>query len=373
METYKLHSKLVEKNNEYIIQTSNDVTSGFVSTDIFINGALTESVQFPHPEDIKAEDVLSLVQTTHGDRKKELETMLHAYQQTLKEGTPDMIFHLGQAFFYKKFYREAHELLVAALKGQDEFHEARHYLSQTLFYLGKIDDAIAAAEKAVALRPKYADYRNNLGELYLAGRQYRKATLEFERAIGINMYYSDAYFNYGLALLVNALERTVTELFQNFLSKSKDYFYKASLINPEYRSTDYETGIKALEQKEIHTAFTYMSKVRDDIREWQRQKAGPYYMRYIMHSKWINEKALLERIRFLQKELERNPSYVDLFVELSRCYIMHAKLLWKKGIDQYRKTLELNPSATYLEQAIDETEKTYARIESTVTNIMKQG
>ena len=50
METYRLNSRLVERDREYTIQTTNDIGTGSISSEVFVNGALADATMLPHPE-----------------------------------------------------------------------------------------------------------------------------------------------------------------------------------------------------------------------------------------------------------------------------------------------------------------------------------
>lgn len=373
METYRLNSKLVENKKEYLIQTVNDVNLGAVSSEIYINGQITETIKFPHPEKIKPEEILSLVKSTHEEKKKEIETLLAAINQTIESHNPEMIYNLGLAFYYKKFYDEALDLFNNAVSLEKDYHQVYNYLGMTNLALGNIDVAVKTAEKAVKNRPEYADYRNNLGEAYMAVRKFKNAGYEFEKAIHINTYYDDAYFNYGLVLLLNAIEKENMEMFSNFLSKSHEYFTKASLIYPDYRTANFERGLGALKIQELKQAFSFLKQVREEKKELSRRKHAPYYLKYALYPQWISEKVVNDRITFLQKEIRKNPTYVDLHAELARCYLEQSRILWEKGIARYNKTLELNPALTIINTYVNETEKVLDNIKKIIDKITEKG
>ena len=175
METYRLNSRVVENDKEYVIQTTNDVSLGSVSSEVYVNGTLADVTKLPHPEQAKPEEVLSLVKSAHGDKKAEIETPLKAHRQAMESANPETTYHLGLAFFYKRFYNEARDLFSAAVHLNSDYAEAYNFLGQAELALGSIDRAVAAAETAVAKRPEYADYRNNLGETYLSAQALEKA------------------------------------------------------------------------------------------------------------------------------------------------------------------------------------------------------
>ncbi len=369
METYRLNSRLVDNNKEYLIQTTNDVSLGSISSEVYVDGLLADVVNLPHPEQIKPEEILSLVQSTHGEKKKEIETLLKAYHEALESANPEMMYHMGLAFFYRRFFSEARMLFSTAVQLNDSYHEGFNFLGQTELALGNVEGAASATETAVNLRPQYADYRNNYGEALLASKALKEAQEQFEKAIDINLYYSDAYFNYGLALIRQAMGKDMGQVAPNLIAKAIDYFTKASLIYPDYKTAVFERGMEALKANDTRQAFTLLRKVREEKKDAHARRYSSYYMKYALFPQWINEKAIEERISFLQNEISKNPTYVDLYVELSRCYLEHARMTWKKGIEQYKKTLEINPGLTKVAAHLDAAEDAYETIDEILKKI----
>jgi len=362
METYRLKSKLVENDKEYIIQTSSDSDPSRVSTVVYVNGQATELVQSPHPAEVSSEEVLSLVKVKHGEMKKEIETLLEAFRSVSKEGDPRKLYHLGMAFFYKKLYDEACDLFEKAVRFDDQMHQAYNQLGMTYLQLGRVPEAVKASSSAVAARPGFADYRNNLAEALMAGRSFKRAVIELEEAIRINLYYADAYFNLGLALLENAVGGEDTSLFDNVLTKSTDCFKRAALIQPEFECDDYQQGLAAIAESRLDEACRLLKKVRIEKKERHRRNFTQFYMRFVLYPEWVSEEAISERIAFLQAEIGRNPSYVDLYSELGRCCFERARISWQKGVEQYRRVVDMNPALTKLAADLAEATKQYEAI-----------
>jgi len=373
METYRLSSKLNEKENEYLIQTANDSSQSAVCTNVYINGTLAETSASPHPGEVKAEEVLSLVKVTHNDKKREIETLLQAYRQILSGGNSEMMYQLGTAFFFKGFYGEARNLFAGAVALQSGYHQALNYLGMTELALGHIEQAIKVSSQAVEARPAYADYHNNLGEAYLADNACQEALRQFEEAIRINMYYADAYFNLGLASILQAVLHPVHGDWMEQANRIRDYFHKASLIDDAYRSSTFEGGLTALANKELKRALNIFRDVRATKREANRQEFAAFYMRLALFPNWVSERVVGDRIKFLEAEIERNPSYVDLQAELSACYLEQARIIWQKGVDQYRRTLELNPALQKVRLALEEAECAAEDLGIILRKITEQG
>ncbi|MEW6049826.1 MAG: tetratricopeptide repeat protein [Candidatus Zixiibacteriota bacterium] len=372
METYRLSSKLREKDKEYLIQTANDANLGLVATTIFVDGILTETTNCPHPDDIRPQEVLSLVKASHEEKKKEIETLLQSYRRVLESGEAETMHHLGTAFYYKGFYQEARELFRAATSIDPNHHQALNQLALTELALGNVRTAILAAQAAVAKRPRYADYHNNLGESFLADGACHKAIMEFEEAISINLYYADAYFNLGLAQLLNAQAFPDREQTQDRIARMTDCFYKASLINTAYQGQSLDEGLAALKDGDLNRALHTFKSIRETKKEHHRQEFAGFHMKLILFPEWASEKAVTDRIEFLTQEIRKNPAYVDLQAELAQCYLEQGRIAWQKGVEQYKQAADINPSLANLQTALEQAQALYGHLCATVSTISEK-
>lgn len=372
METYRLKSKLVENNKEFVIQTSNHADPGLVSTVVYIDGDPTEAVQSLHPSEVSSEEVLALVKVKHEEMKKEVETLLEAYRVVRSEGDSLKLHQLGMAFFYKQFYREARELFEHAIRIDPQMHQAHNQLGLTHSALGQSPEAVEAASIAVKARPAFADYRNNLGAAFLAVCSYKRAVVELEEAIRINLYYADAYFNLGLALIRNALGGDDTSLFENVLTKSSDYLKRAALIQPDFETESFRRGLEEIAKSDLKSADALLTSVQQTRKARHRRDFTTFYMRYVMYPEWVSEEAVVERIAYLRGELDKNPSYVDLYSELGRCYFEQSRLSWRKGLEQYRRVVEMNPSLTRISSDLDDTTSLHKQMCNLLGRIMQR-
>ncbi len=373
METYRVSSKVTDRNREYLIQTSNDSALGAVATSVYVNGEPKETVNCPHPSDVSPQDILSLVKLAHGEKKKEIETLLGAYHRALDSGAPEMLFHLGTAFYYKGFIEEALELFLSAVRVKPDYHEALNYLGMTQLSAGRLPQAVESFGRAVEQRPAYADYRNNLGEALLHNEDPRRAIAEFEQAIGINMYYADAYLNLGMAHVAIALNYAKGQIDQQAMAKIADCFRKASLIYAGYATPQYEEGLTALAQQDLLRAHAIFRRIRESKKENHRREFSSYYMKFITFPDLVNEQVIADRISFLKSEIEKNPNYVDLHAELGHSYLEQSRLAWQRGVEQFRRSSEINPSLSKVRVALDVTQETYQAMAHALRRISEKG
>ncbi len=373
METYRLKSKLVENDSEYLILTSNDAERQSVSSVITVNGDSADVMRCSHPGEISSEDVLSLVKMKHNEAKREIESLLEVNRRVLRGGDPQQMVQLGLAFLYRRFYLEARELFRAAVALDAQAHQAYHYLAQAEMGRREPAAAINAAEAAVERRPRYADYRNILGEAFLLADSCRRALTEFEQAKEINLYYSDAYFNAGLAIVRNAMTGEDAEAARMWLSRATDNFQRAAVIHPEFRTDAFQSGLEALQRSDREAAMELMSRVRDEKKESHRREFADFYGKMVLLPEWASEEATAERIEFLLGEIKKNPSYVDLHAELGRCYFEQSRASWQKGVERYRRTIEMNPAIPRIDGHLEDADKEYESICAVLSRITERG
>jgi tetratricopeptide (TPR) repeat protein len=342
MEAYRLSSRLQENEHEYLIQTASEADTSLVCTTVFVDGIRTEEVKFPHPEEISAEDLLSLVKATHGDKKVELENLLKACRQVVEKGDIDSMFNLASAFFYRRLYREAADLLRGVVGLQPEHHQSYNLLAMTLLALGRAEDAVEMASKAVDFRSEFADYRNNRGEAYLAAGDSVEAAAEFEAAIGINMYYADAYFNLGLARLLEA--STNREKADELIGRVEEVMNKAAMVHPDFKHhRHYGEGILAMNNRDYGRALSLFKGIREARRETLRRESAALHKTPWIPDEPLSARAVSDKIRSLRAELKKNPNYLDFQLELARCYLEQARLSWQTGMDEYVQITESHP------------------------------
>jgi len=372
MESYSLKSRVSGDDKEFLIQTSNDVDRGVINTSIFVNGELMDTDVLPLSEESNREHVLTLVKSTHGEKKSELEYLLKSYKEVIEKGQPRMIYHFGTTMYYKRMYPEAQKLFQIAIKQNQEYHEACFFLSQTEMALGNTSASIKAAAQAVELRPDFADYRNNLGEAYLAAGSCKRAALEFQEAVDKNVYYADAYFNLVLSHILNGLRKEDFEMSSGMINKCSDLLRKAALIFPDYENAAYREGFASLNNGDFKRAFDLFLGIREDKKEKQRQIKAAHFSRYLIYTEWLSEDSIIERIAYLEREIEKNPDYVDLQYELGLCFLHNAKFAWQKGTECFKKALNINSNLKKAQKALDLSEEHLLRLADTITDVTEK-
>ena len=104
-------------------------------------------------------------------------------------------------------------------------------------------------EKAVALKPNFADAYNNMGNAFKAQGELEKAIVAYKKALAIKPNFASGYYNLGVVL---------TE--QGKLEEAVETYKKALVINPAYVDAYYNLGNALKDQGKLEQAIGAYSK-----------------------------------------------------------------------------------------------------------------
>lgn len=105
----------------------------------------------------------------------------------------------GVMLFHRRELAAAEAEFQKALDIRPDFAEAYNNIGLTLSDLGKKEESVEAFKKAIELAPDAPEAYNNLGCLYRIKKDYQQAVELFNQAIAKREDYSLAYFNLGVA------------------------------------------------------------------------------------------------------------------------------------------------------------------------------
>jgi len=141
------------------------------------------------------------------ERRREYADALIAYEQavTFKEDYTLALVNLCAVRNKLGLYEAALEACQLALDGDATWDaigpaEAWNELTVTLTNLGRFDEALAAANRAVGFRPDYAQAWNHRGVLLWHPERYEESLSSFQRALDLNPRYAEAWLNRGRLL-----------------------------------------------------------------------------------------------------------------------------------------------------------------------------
>jgi tetratricopeptide (TPR) repeat protein len=138
---------------------------------------------------------------------------------------------------------EAIECYRTAIALDPKSAAARSNLGAALHRKGKVDEAIACFRKAIALDPKYAAAQNNLGLALKDKGKVEEAIECFRKAIALDPKYANAHSNLGAALRA-----------QGKVDEAIAYFRKAIALDPRHTNAHGALGQALMQQGQFGDA-----------------------------------------------------------------------------------------------------------------------
>jgi protein O-GlcNAc transferase len=189
--------------------------------------------------------------------------------------------------------------------------------------LRQFDLSFAAFNKALAIKPEYADAYNNMGNAFQEQGKLEEAVEAYKKVLAIKPDYADAYNNMGTALKD-----------QGKLEEAIEAYNEALAIKPDYAEAYNNMGITLQEQGKLDEAIEAYNKalaIKPDY-------ADTYYN---MGNALKEQGKLDEAIEAYNKALTIKPDYAETYYNMGVTLQEQGKL--EEAIEAYNKALSLKP------------------------------
>lgn len=134
----------------------------------------------------------------------------------INPGDLDVQIKLGSNLYDKGLYKESLLIFNEILNRLESFPRANYFLAKIYLKMGKIKQALEAAQKEVKLNSSLEFGYYALGEVYRAQKNFKDAELNFKRSISKNGRYVEALMSMGWI-----------KWKQGYLDKAREYYLKA--------------------------------------------------------------------------------------------------------------------------------------------------
>jgi Flp pilus assembly protein TadD len=211
------------------------------------------------------------------------------YRATI-EGNPESWMahnNLAGALIARGAVDEAVGHIEKALALKPDYAEARSNLGLALASRGRIDEAAAQYRKALELQPAYAEAHNNLGFLLARRGQVDEAIAHFRRALEIDPGLAKAHYNLAEILTARgqtdeaaahlrmtlALRPEYAEAHNSLgvilaesgkVDEARDQFLSAVDLNPQYAEARNNLGIVLARSGHLDEAIAHFRKAMQD-------------------------------------------------------------------------------------------------------------
>jgi len=115
------------------------------------------------------------------------------------------------------------KMFERAIVIKPDYAEAHNNLGITFMQLGQLDAAVKSYEKVLAIKPDYAEAHNNLGNILRELSQLDMAVKNYEKALAIKPDYAVAHYNLGIVLKELGQRDTAVKSFEKALAIQPNY------------------------------------------------------------------------------------------------------------------------------------------------------
>ena len=117
-----------------------------------------------------------------------------------KEDAGIATINLARAYYKKKDYERATQILEQILAGKPGSKEAEHLLGSIALDQGRLPEAEGRFRKALDIEPHFTDARNSLGLLLEKQGRHEEALQQFRQVVAIDPDYGEGWNNIGVLL-----------------------------------------------------------------------------------------------------------------------------------------------------------------------------
>jgi tetratricopeptide (TPR) repeat protein len=193
-----------------------------------------------------------------------------------------------------------------------------------LLQAGRPDQAVVEYEKALRLKPNYAEAHNNLGDALTRLGRANEAVAHFQRALQLKPDYSEACYNYGTTLLqMGKLDEAIAQL------------EKSAQIKPDFAEARNNLGNALLLKGSLNEAVS-------QLREALRINPNHTTAHFNLGNALAQMGRLDEAITHFQQALQFNPDYAEAHCNLGTTLLQKGRV--DEAIPHFRKALEIRPA-----------------------------
>ncbi|HEY7987556.1 MAG TPA: tetratricopeptide repeat protein, partial [Methylophilaceae bacterium] len=255
-------------------------------------------------------------------RLTEAEAIYKALLQTMPAHS-DALHLWGEIASQRRQFTLATELVTKAINANPSIPGYYGTLGRTYKSQGKLDEAIACYQQALALKSDDGFIHNSLGNALLDQGRIADAIASYQKALSFQPNLADAHSNLGNALQI-----------QGKLDEAITYYHQALTLRPDSGVTHFNLGTALMEQGKLDEAIACY------------RSATAYRPDYVeahcnLGVALKEQKKYDEALTCYQTALAIAPDWVDALYNLGVLYGLTKQT--ESAKQWYRKALEIDP------------------------------
>jgi protein O-mannosyl-transferase len=240
-----------------------------------------------------------------------------------------------RSYLQTSYWRDTETLWKHAIASTSNNYIAHDNLAETLSQSGLFAEAIAECEKALKIKPDFAEAHNNLGSALLnqqsadrargQGGAVDQAIEQYRKALQIKPDFTQARTNLGNALLQKGQMDEAIAQFQKTLE-----------MEPNYAEAEFSLGNAFLQKREVNEAIAHYQKAVEISPDYAEA-------RYNLGNAFVAEGKYGDAIANYEAALRIRPDYFEAHRNMGWVLATIGKT--DKALEQFNEALRVNGNA----------------------------
>jgi len=343
VDSFELREEMRHGGRSYFLQTSFLPQKGHVQTSFFSNGGLFDTMIETVDKDRPPQDLRRTTKDIHQRNRDRFQLLLDARDAVDRSDDPLPHLKIAQTLFKRNLFVESiQEAQSAIIKGNKD---SQPYLVMGAAYyrLGDYEKAFEYTQKGIDINPEYPDLHNIMGLVYLRQQRCAAAVECFRRAIGLNIYYGEPYFNLARAYVLNTVVKEDYELSKELESKFDINLERACQLNPFIPTEAVEQAKNLFREQRYEETLEVLEGVRiGEDRSGIDDIILELYLMFLVSGEDLDVETIERYLDQVQEVVDQNPSFADGYNSLGILYTAKCKILMDRASQAFRKALEIN-------------------------------
>ncbi|MGA3267271.1 MAG: tetratricopeptide repeat protein [Verrucomicrobiota bacterium] len=264
---------------------------------------------------------------------------------------------LMAAYVQTGYWKDGVTLWRHTLACTPENYWTQYSLGIALVYQGQLDEAIPHYERALQLKPDFADACVNLGNVLARQGKWGEAVQDYERALQLKPDYAKAEYNLGNALTGQGQLAEAVQHYERALQLTPHYAEAeinlgnalAALGKPAEAVEHYERGLRlAPDQAGIEVNFgnalASQGKLFEAVPHYERAlqlDPGFAEAHYFLGNALAGQRNMTDAIGHFERAVQLKPDYAEAQCNLGLAQASLGR--WPEAIQQLERAVQLKP------------------------------
>ena len=339
---------------KFHFQTATQAGKGKIKCEIFENGRVLSIAEVDYERradqrDTSMEDRLkSVVGSLHDEMISEVELLFKISEKVDKLQHPPSNVKVGIMFLQNNMLEDAIKQFQKAIEYDPEHIPAYNNLGLAYISIGDYKNAIETYEKIVEGTGQFTDVFNNYGLALLMDGQIVAARDQFQKALRMNRNYLEAHYNMALMYLRSTIaesDEIKSPPPSVRIQRAFEHLEKIREKNIKVFDVVYDKLQKQLQKNNVSLSVSLLEESRVKVfpKNVSSLISTNFYLKFMYGGKGLDINTIHRFEKRLEKALEKNPDYADIWNNLGVIHLIQCRNLFLQALNEFNRSLELNP------------------------------